>query len=275
MRIATFGSCLSLRIADRYRAAHGGDVISCVYHNRSDQFLGRFIDGSLEELSYEEIRQAIGVVPGSEEDAILRNQCRNTMGSHLLKRWVPLLEALDEKSIDLLLIDNFMDASAALRSIGEMKFFTRVAATEANHLRVTPKLTPDQSAANLSAILRHFRRKIPGAAIVFTAFPWNTYREEDMKHRRIWERRFSARLKSRGVAVIPTKIVPNELQSKVPSHYQREMYQIYASDVRRIVLQHERRKHQPKWQTLMQDLHQALPAFARSAPSTASEMQPR
>jgi hypothetical protein len=273
MRIATFGSCLSLRIADQYRAANGGDVVSCVYHNRSDQFLGRFVDGSLDELSYDRIRHATGVVSGSEEDAILRNQCRGTMGSHLLKRWTPFLDALDEKSIDLLLVDNFMDASAALRSIGGGQFFSRVAATEANGMRIMPKLTPEQSAANFSALLRHFRRKLPSAAIVFTAFPWNTY--PDKEQRRVWESRFSADLKSRGVAVIPTKIVPDKLKGEAPSHYQREMYRIYASDVRQIVLDHERRKHQPKWQTLMEDLQQGMRAVARAAASTASDMQPQ
>lgn len=262
MRIATFGSCLSLRVADQYRAAYGGNVISCVYHNRSDQFIGRFVDGRVDELSHEGVREAIGVTPGTEEDSILRNQCRTTMGSHLLKRWTPFLDALDKKDIDLLLIDNFMDASAALRSIGDMQFFSRVPATKGNGLRITPKLTPDQSAANFNTILRHFRWKLPDAAIVFTAFPWNTYPEGDREQRRMWEKRFSSRLRTRGGLVLPTKIVPAELHGDAPSHFRPQMYEMYAHDVRRLV---ERSQAPGRFPSFMRAMQQGLQTFAQAS----------
>jgi hypothetical protein len=164
------------------------------------------------------------------------------MGSHLLRSWTPFLDALNEEKIDLLLVDNFMDASAALRSLGDVSFFSRLKPTELNRLRVLPKLPADRSADNFSALLAHFRSKLPDATIVFTAFPWNTYPGAEGSQRKAWEELFSSRLVAETAIRIPTKLVPQELQGEVPSHYKREMYQSYVPDVVRAVT----RRNQPE-----------------------------
>lgn len=44
MRIATFGSCLSRYTANSFVKLYGGEIVSSVYHNRSDAFVGKFIE---------------------------------------------------------------------------------------------------------------------------------------------------------------------------------------------------------------------------------------
>ncbi|TCU34176.1 hypothetical protein [Rhizobium azibense] len=248
MIIGTFGSCLSRGIAERYVEAFGGKITTSVYHNRTDQFLDVFVKAVTPEPTLEVLMHLTNVT--SQEDRaqldeanILKNQVRSSMGKHLLVSGLPFLDAISSNSLDLLLMDNFIDSGAALKigSVGgkTYRFFSRIKAADGNSLDIMPKLKPEVSAARTAELVQFIRSRSPRTEIVFSVFPWNTYPETS--GRKEWAEAFQYHLQLE-IPVIPPLHVPKSLQIEdTPSHFARDFYYVYSGMVHQIMSTKERR----------------------------------
>lgn len=246
MKIGTFGSCLSRGIAERYVEAFGGKILTSVYHNRTDQFLDVFVKKVAPEPTLDVLMHLANVTAqdeGAEFDEvnILKNQVRATMGKHLLSAGVPFLDAIAANSLDILLIDNFIDVSAALK-VGTVddkayRFFTRVRTADGNALELIPKMDPEVSATGTTELVQFIRSHSPRTRIIFSVFPWNTY--PDASGRKQWTETFQRRLLI-DVEIIPAIEVPPAFHIEgTPSHFRKDFYFVYAGMVNHILTRTE------------------------------------
>lgn len=199
MNIVVSGSCWSIQVAARFEGRHGGVRHSQAGHNRSDQFVKYFLD--------EAPRSPIEAVQAHLEDdpthkdfarMVLENQYRETLGFNEMppdRQAQDLISILDTKQIDLIILDNFMDVTAALVSLdriglaGESIFLNAClyanAAAVNDLMPLTPYLSPEASAQNWHRIIAWFKAKQPGAKIVFLCWPDGTSRDNVARYERI------------------------------------------------------------------------------------------
>src|ERR1700744_3314785 len=108
MRIITYGSCLSRRVSTHLARQFGGTILSSVYYNRSDRFLGLFVDKTWHEAPVDpakfELREEMSA---EEKDRVesLRDRHMPWVGLHRLPEGVAVFQAL-ENSADLIILDN-------------------------------------------------------------------------------------------------------------------------------------------------------------------------
>ncbi len=119
--IATFGSCFSRRVADEYIKVFGGNLVSSVYHNRSDYFYKQHIKSrkSNETLLslIDKLSSDSRYLPSSIMDDplfILNNQRFENVGKHNLGFSDNFFEIVEGTSVDLFILDNYIDILARL-----------------------------------------------------------------------------------------------------------------------------------------------------------------
>lgn len=240
MRIATFGSCLSRYTANHYIRLFGGTLISSVYHNRSDAFVGRFIDKTWKTGSYERIATVLSntgeYTPDNLPTNILKNQFYETIGKHRLSKGTPFMSALESNSIDLLIIDNYMDLSAKIISnedfeglflrIGNIKF-------DRDHIQISDYLSPENAVKNMVKIINYIRTVSPGTEMVFLNFPYNTYSDNPERVERSMEYHF--RFKYKDIHIVPPMTVPEQFQTSQKQHFKNQQYCAYAGLVHGLI----------------------------------------
>lgn len=230
MRIVSFGSCLSRYTANQYLQLFGGELVSSIYHNRSDAFVGRFIERSWPEVDVDALARLLR--PEAEEAAlILRNQGRAAMGRHHLNRGTPLFEVLEEQAADVVLLDNYMDVAARLVERGgdaRTRVFLRPAdlRPDVSGWSVGDVLDPAVGAQCMQRIVAHFRERLPKAAIAFFCFPHNTYVEAQERVAR--SIRYEAELQLDDALVVPCLTVPDRFQTVQRQHFKPPQYAAYA-----------------------------------------------
>lgn len=234
MRIATFGSCLSRYIANNYTKIFGGYLVSSVYHNRSDAFIGRFIKKDWVETDFAEIAATlkIKVDDGDVENnpvRILKNQYPEWMGKHRLSRGKPFLDLIRSGQVDVVIVDNYMDLAGRLVSDHESNgFFMRLGDfSSVNHQwKTRDYLSPEEGVKNMTQIIDFIRQHQPAAKIIFINFPHNTYSESPDRVRRtkIYEELFSYE----GIMIIPCQEVQPLFQTKDKQHFKAQQYCAYA-----------------------------------------------
>ena len=185
MKIITFGSCLSRLTAQRYIRIFGGEVISSVFHNRSDCFLGRFVDRTESFIPYEDLLTML--VPASDEGGnpddnstrLVANQYEQFLGLHRLTPGVQVFEALQQPDVGLIIFDNFNDLRARmlrLKSNPNIQVFLRPKDfKDPEAWELGPELDPVEGAKAMSRILHLFKQLAPQAAVTFINLPHNTY----------------------------------------------------------------------------------------------------
>lgn len=239
LRIITFGSCLARYTADYYVRFFGGRVVSSVYHNRSDAFVGKFINKDWEIYEHSYILPLLkqdNVVENTDNQTsrLFRNQYSETMGTHNLSQGKLLFDTLNEQKADMIIIDNYVDLSVLLLRFGKSDkegIFLRPRDLKEDYTDFTLSgyLSPEEAVLSMQKIITFFREKIPSSIIVFMNFPYNTY---DNKHNRIvrtqdYERLFTL---SDGL-VIPCLTIDKALQTHEKRHFKHEQYCAYAGMV--------------------------------------------
>lgn len=240
MQIATFGSCLSRRTAERFKAAFGGEIVTSVYHNRSDTFLDHFVSQGASPPTLEEMEQAIGVPLSSDDttEHTLRNICQNQtsegLGKHLLPNGKQFVETIISGKLDVIIIDNYMDTAAFLwttkNPTGKSTYFSNVAPRTSEETSRGSLLKPEEAAKNFKEIIDFIRLHQPNTPISFLVFPYNTY--EGNEGRKAWALEFSRIFKDDRVNVVPPIMIPKPMWTEAPSHYKPDMYYAYAGMVR-------------------------------------------
>ena len=244
LRIVTFGSCLSRYTADHYIRFFGGKIVSSVYHNRSDAFVGKFIDKDWKIYDHAQIFPLLkndNVIENTDNQTsrLFRNQYPETMGTHNLSQGTLLFDVLNQKKADMIIIDNYVDLSALLLRFGKTDkegVFLRPRDLKENYTDFTLSdyLDPEHAVLCMQKIIAFFKEKIPSAMIVFMNFPYNTY---DNKHNRItrtqeYEKLFTL---ENGL-VIPCLTIAGALQTHEKRHFKPEQYCAYAGMVHHYVI---------------------------------------
>ncbi len=230
MRIITFGSCLA-RITGLYLAKrYGGEIISSVYHNRSDAFLGRFIEGTWKEHSIETVSAALIRATGNKAEEsralILRDQCRPWVGMHALPNGVTIFEALPTGP-DLIVIDNEID----------LRYMTPTPEAGADAVPFVPppkayehpfpaqrgSITVSQAVDTMTRLLTYFKKEAPGAVIAFLNFPHTGYASKPS--RVACTKEFEARFQDERAFIVPCLEVA---LGKDNHHFKQEQYMVYV-----------------------------------------------
>lgn len=235
MRIMTFGSCLSRATANSYVRLFGGKVISSVYWNRSDAFLGRFVDQTWAEYGFEGILSRTQPAGSAQEETlarvILKNQYAAHLGLHGLPDGVQALEVLEQQLADLVIVDNYVDLSARLlRSPGDAQdgFFLRDFDFTDGHQPwvVGDYLEPQAAVLGTQRVMDFFKTKMPKARFVFINFPHNVYQGHPRRIQRTiaYEQLFSFD----DALVIPCINIPVAFQTPDKEHFKSPQYHFYA-----------------------------------------------
>jgi len=270
-----------------------GELVSCVYHNRSDALIKNYLEGGFQLPDYETfvatLKMKHEIMPpvqkgmmesikgffstGFEQffprdDAMssmqrtllqtLQNQYPQWMGLHNLPSGTPFMHVLKHDQLDLIVVDNYMDISPALkRPKGDPNsqiFINHSMIENASDVLVSgdAPLTTDESVRNFVRILRYFQLHQPKAAIVFLQFPYNLYPSKKRHQRcKAFEEQFNPR-DVPGIQVFPPFAVVDALRLSDPQHYQSPQYAFYAGLV---------------YQTMMQKNPRSLSCFSeREAP---------
>lgn len=229
MRIVSFGSCLSRYAVNQYVQLFGGRLEACVYHNRSDAFVGRFVERDWPELDFESLRGAL--LPDAEEARlILENQCRGGLGRHRLNSGTPLLDLADRGGVDLIVLDNYMDLSARLlEHADQTRVFLRPAdlGAHASAQWLAGDLIEVEAAVRcMQQIARWLRERFRDAALVFLCFPHNTYQAAPLRVER--SRRYQDLLRLDDALIVPCLTVPLRYQTPQRQHFKSGQYAAYA-----------------------------------------------
>lgn len=231
MLTASIGSCLAKRVATNIA---GGRLISSVFHNRSD-VLADVLHTNGAPLSK---RSDLCALMGVEERAwdefsaysILSNQSKEGFGLHDLASGVPLIEALTSASLDLIIIDNFMDLVGRLYETPLGKLYYRYEGfTSPAGMALGPRLLPAESAKNFRQVVELIGAFQPKAKLVFVQFPINNYPHADRRQWG-WDFRDSLDL-PKHVLNIPVRRVQPKFPDREPHHFASREYRKYANQV--------------------------------------------
>jgi hypothetical protein len=171
----------------------------------------------------------------------INNQYPEFLGKHNLKNGKNLLEALKEP-IDLIVVDNYMDITPALKEPlgdkGKRIFLNTSSVLNETEVFSVQKfgLPPEDSARNLTRILHYFRALQPNAVIVFMHFPYNLY-PSVKRHEKCME--FIELFDPKVIdpfMVVPTQFIAQKFMHRDPQHYQAAQYMFYAGIIYQTLL---------------------------------------
>lgn len=199
MKIATFGSCLSKRTAIQYQKLFGGELVGCVYHNRSDRFVQSVIQNKAPSLRAEDFE---GITFEGGRGAIAKTMIFNqieggALGKHELPGAIGFLEAIKEP-IDLILMDNYVDIVAKhchFPGKEDAKIFlfpNDLGSAGAGLVRDDNYLEIDEALENWKVIIDWVRQQQRGMKIFFMNFPFSQHPNKVFSERTVeFERKFT------------------------------------------------------------------------------------
>lgn len=236
MKILTFGSCLARTTAVCYARMYNAEVVSSVYHNRSDAFIGRFVDKTWKDYPKSEVGKFISEDDGKVKteftaSVILNNQYPEKIGLHGIPEGKPLFEILDEGDVDLIIADNHIDLGARLSSaLGEPNagVFLRYTdlVDETSYWRSGDLLDTEQGVNSMVRVMDYLHQRLPKAKMAFINFPHNVYvgSEQRIERTKAYEELF----KYDDALVIPCVNVPPPYQTHDRQHFTSHQYSFYA-----------------------------------------------
>ncbi|WP_156467819.1 MULTISPECIES: hypothetical protein [unclassified Methylobacterium] len=237
LRLATFGSCLSRIVGNQIIKELHAEIISSVYHVRSDAYIGRFIENNWTEYSLDVLKETFYKKPTTastlEEsvEQIILNQDRLSIGGHALDVFVPFPSALESQP-DLIIVDNHVDLGARLCRKLEDERAGSFVLWQDDHPGWTlgQLLSGEEGAGNMSRLLAHFRAVAPVAAIVFINFPYSAYGEDSERADRA--RRYErALIQPHDALVLPLRDIPEERWGNDSAHFKAVQYRDFATEI--------------------------------------------
>ncbi len=167
--------------------------INHVIHNRSDYFLNCFVKKSQDPIQPEYVLSKVDKLsslefPGKnlkeEANFYLDNQSLNKIGKNRVDARVSAIDNINKTSVDVFLLDNFMDVASMLvhEKDSNNEYFVFSGAFESDTFNKlyqwTAYLSESESLDNWIQIIHWLRLKQPEAKIFFTPFPRNVFNHE-------------------------------------------------------------------------------------------------
>jgi hypothetical protein len=212
-------------------------LLSCVFHNRSDAFIENHLQLKKRGLpNLDRLLKSLDMPLRHRQTIVqsIKNQYPEYLGKHLLPDGMHFVDALDTETLDLIIIDNYMDITPVLKS----PRWAPDASVFVNHAHIKNAkdiLVNDAKALSVTASVQNFQRicqiirqKQPEATIVFLQFPYNLYASKKRHHRcTLFQQMFHLEGLD-NVLIMPPVTVPLEYMDGVPQHYTPEQYTFYA-----------------------------------------------
>jgi hypothetical protein len=245
MKIATFGSCLSRYTANAMLRMFPVELVSCVFHNRSDAFLNNFVRGAYQLPDYNEVakRLSVDIVHRGNVLQSVLNQYPETIGLHNLPEGIPFMRALQEETLDLIILDNYMDITPVLK-IPEWDTETSLFLNTANVRNADAIFVPGGQQLTINTMIRNWREMLnlmrkmqPTATIVFINFPANLYENpRRLARTQAFENRFHPRFLPECL-VIPAQFIIPRYMDGTPRHYKQPQYTFYVGMIMQYMAQ--------------------------------------
>lgn len=190
MKVATFGSCLSRNTANYLVADFEFEIMSCVFHVMSEQFVKYYVEKTheLPDLDWLESMFVANDDPKSVHYAngMLRNQYPEQMGlwefsEQDIPSKIRFLDLIENHEVDLILLDNFIDMSSwpmfytldpklSESPIQFVYHFYKNSEELLKKFRFGGYVSPRDSAKNYLKIMEWLKKKQPKAKIAFLSF---------------------------------------------------------------------------------------------------------
>ncbi len=235
--ILTFGSCLSRYIARSYKRLYSGEIISSVYHNRSDYFVESFITNVQKPVDNSTISELALNHSNADEDSIniLENQTLARCGMHKVDTVENIFSLIEKNLYDIIFIDNFMDIAAKLSHCGDEKVFLRPQDYTNYSLKykIGDYISTTKSVESFNLIIDYFKKRNPKAKIFFFHFPWNTYENDEQRKKRSLS--FFNEFIRDDIFIIPPQNAPKIYRTGVSSHFEEPQYTAYAGMVHALI----------------------------------------
>jgi hypothetical protein len=218
----------------------GAKIISSVFHNRSDFFVGKFIDKNWADYGDAElaaILRADEATAGADDlvSALVKNQQPKTIGLHRLSKGLNFIDAIESNQADLVIIDNYMDLAGRLMSRMDadrpegMFLRLRDFKNQPEGWQMGGYLPSEQGVYYMTRIVEWIQEKSPKSKIVFLNFPHNTYVNSVDRITRT--KRYEEIFSFKGGLIVPCLTVPPAFQTKDKQHFQMAQYCAYAGIV--------------------------------------------
>jgi hypothetical protein len=252
MKVMAFGSCMSNLTINRLVADYGFTQTHSVHHNRSDNFIRYFIDRESEMIPHDFFDGLLSYKSDTENQArmFLRNQYADWIGFHEIEKKSAnqnLFADLSTETIDVILMDNYMDISSKLmKCVSDVDladrplfinpgFYTNQEEVNSLFDWSGDFLTPEESAKNNVTIYRWLREQQPRAKIFYLTY--HSCSSTDYPERFSRARYFYPALvkaaEGEDLNIVPPLEVPPELtkgQIDWP-HFQPQVYRALAGYV--------------------------------------------
>lgn len=243
MKIGSFGSCLSNMVVNRLTKRFGGSKSFHVYRHRSDQFYfyhveknrqivpREYIEYKLEKLEpTEKVRAEANYVPLKE---VLDNQY-SKLGKHGVVSDDSFFDILEKQSLDIIIIDNYLDMSAILSYPKDKDFenspvFLRkdFFSNYDEYFTFGDKISIQDSMFYFTKIIEFFRSYQPNAEIYFLNYPYNTYINNVNRQKRA--KQFEDEFSSSDATVVPAATISKNFQiENDPAHFDDSIYVAYS-----------------------------------------------
>lgn len=237
-QILTFGSCLSRYVAIAFGKLFGGFPLCTVFNNRSDLFIKNILEHNDLSIELEQIKKIIQF--NNDYDKFFLRQKRAFIGIYNPNNdktaQKNIWRCINEQSINLIIIDNYMDIVAKDVYINDQlfsnaKFFLPKSQTlQQEKLKLNKYLSIEHSIECLSHIIKFLSHSFKKAKIVFINFPCVTYKENAELYSRFIE--FNQQFKDRKIDLhIKPELFSKNLLTVDKQHFSQQFYYALAAQI--------------------------------------------
>lgn len=191
IKVGVFGSCLSNLTALQLCKEYNYSRVFNVAHNRSDAFIGNFIEKSWKQLPISTMLSKLEIKKDNVIQAtqIVNNQYKYRIGSHEIPEAKSIFD-FGPEDVDVIFLDNFMDIAALLvhfkndLSIAPFFINRNFIDISDDEIEYGQFLTAEQSVNNWLIIIDFLQERFPLARIIFLAFHYSTLCERPSHYER-------------------------------------------------------------------------------------------
>lgn len=244
--ILTFGSCLSRFSALAISKLYSANVICTIFNNRTDLFIKNILNNYDLTISLEDLKKYIELSKDGER--FFLRQKRDFIGIYNplnpSTKQKNLWDCIKNETIDLIIIDNYMDIVA--RSVyidtcdnkndAERFFLPKSNTLNQEKLVIENYLDINESIKNFIFLSQFFHNNFPNSKIVFLNFPYDTYPDGSSSKKRFisFNKRFISSFNKRFNPIdlsIELRIFDKSLETEDKQHFSENFYYGVAGNI--------------------------------------------
>lgn len=245
--ILTFGSCLSRFSALAISKLYSANVLCTIFNNRTDLFIKNILNNYDLTISLEDLKKNIELSEDGER--FFLRQKRDFIGIYNplnpSTKQKNLWDCIKNETIDLIIIDNYMDIVAKSTYIdsdsdnkndAERFFLPKSNTLNQEKLVIENYLDINESIKNFIFLSQFFHNNFPNSKIVFLNFPYDTYPDGSSSKKRFisFNKRFISSFNKRFNPIdlsIELRIFHKSLATEDKQHFSENFYYGVAGNI--------------------------------------------